>query len=55
MLRKLNDKIQENLSRTGIIDARAQYRAAARRLSNTIYTAGLGIGQIKFSWRINKC
>ena len=35
MLRKLNDKFQENLSRPGIIDARARYRAAARRLRNT--------------------
>jgi len=30
-----NDKFQENLSRPGIIDARARYRAAARRLRNT--------------------
>ena len=35
MLRKLNDKFQENLSRSGIIDARARYRAAARWLRNT--------------------
>jgi len=35
MLRKLNDKFQENLSRAGIIDARSRYRAAARRLRNT--------------------
>jgi len=35
MLRKVNDKFQENLSRPGIIDARARYRAAARRLRNT--------------------
>ena len=28
-------KFQENLSRPGIIDARARYRAAARRLRNT--------------------
>ena len=26
---------QENLSRSGVIDARAQYRAADRRLRNT--------------------
>ena len=30
-----NDKFQENLSRAVIIDARARYRAAARRLRNT--------------------
>ena len=30
-----NDEFQENLSRPGIIDARARYRAAARRLRNT--------------------
>jgi len=35
MLRKLGDKFQENLSRPGIIDAKARYRAAARRLRNT--------------------
>jgi len=35
MLRKLNDEFQENLSRSGIIDARARYRAAAQRLRNT--------------------
>jgi hypothetical protein len=35
MLRKLNDKFQENFSRGGIIDARARYRSAARRLRNT--------------------
>jgi hypothetical protein len=35
MLKKLNDKFQENLSRPGIIDARVRYRAAARRLRNT--------------------
>jgi hypothetical protein len=35
MLRKQNDKFQENLSRPGIIDARARYRAAAQRLRNT--------------------
>ena len=29
-----NDKFQENLSRPGIIDAKARYRAAARRLRN---------------------
>ena len=29
-----NDKFQENLSRPGIIDARARYRTAARRLRN---------------------
>jgi len=28
-------KFQENVSRPGIIDARARYRAAARRLRNT--------------------
>ena len=28
-------QFQENLSRPGIIDARARYRAAARRLRNT--------------------
>jgi len=28
-------KFQENLSRPGIIDARARYRVAARRLRNT--------------------
>ena len=28
-------KFQENLSRPGIIDARARYRAEARRLRNT--------------------
>ena len=30
-----NDKFQENLSRPGIIDAKARYRATARRLRNT--------------------
>jgi hypothetical protein len=35
MLRKLNDKFQDNLSRPGIIDAVTRYRAAARRLRNT--------------------
>jgi len=29
-------KFQENLSRPGIIDASARYRAAARRLRNTV-------------------
>ena len=32
---KLVIKFQENLSRPDIIDARARYRAAARRLRNT--------------------
>jgi len=32
---KLVIKFQENLSRPGIIDSRARYRAAARRLRNT--------------------
>ena len=31
-----NGKFQENLSRPGIIDARGRYRAAARRLRNTV-------------------
>ena len=31
-----NDKFQENLSRPGMIDAKTRYRAAARRLRNTI-------------------
>ena len=35
MLRKLNNKFQENLSHLGIIDARTRYRAVARRLRNT--------------------
>jgi hypothetical protein len=30
-----NDNFQENLSLPGIIDARARYRAATRRLRNT--------------------
>ena len=34
-LENWNDKFQENLSRPDIIDARARYRAAARRLRNT--------------------
>jgi hypothetical protein len=34
-LRKLKDKFQENLLRPGIIDARAWYRAVARRLRKT--------------------
>ena len=34
-LENYNDNFQENLSRPGIIDARARYRAAARRLRNT--------------------
>jgi len=34
-LENKNDNFQENLSRPGIIDARARYRAAARRLRNT--------------------
>jgi len=33
---------RENLSRSGIIDARARYRAAARRLRNT----GLGFRRL---------
>jgi len=32
---KDNYKFQENFSKPGIIDARARYRAAARRLRNT--------------------
>ena len=35
MLRKLNDKFQENFSRPGIIDARARSRAATWQLRNT--------------------
>jgi hypothetical protein len=35
MLRKLKYNLQENLSGPGIMDARARYRAAARRLRNT--------------------
>jgi len=31
-----NDRFQENLSRPSIIDAKAQYWAAARQLRNTI-------------------
>ena len=34
-LENQNDKFQENLSRPGIIDARAWYRATAQRLRNT--------------------
>ena len=34
-IKLFSDKFQENLSRPGIIDARARYRAAARRLRNT--------------------
>jgi len=34
-LENWNNKFQENLSWPGIIDARARYRAAARRLRNT--------------------
>jgi len=34
-LENQNDKFQENFSRPGIIDARARYRAADRRLRNT--------------------
>ena len=34
-LENYNDKFQENLSRPGIIDTRAWYRAAARGLRNT--------------------
>ena len=34
-LENWNDKFQENLSRPGIIDARARYRTVARRLRNT--------------------
>jgi len=34
-LENYNDKLQENLSRPNIIDARVRYRAAARRLRNT--------------------
>ena len=34
-LENKNDKFQENLSRPGIIDARARYRAATLRLRNT--------------------
>ena len=34
-LENKNDKFQENFSRPGLIDARARYRAAARRLRNT--------------------
>ena len=36
-----NNKFQENLSRPGIIDARARYRAAARRLRNTDLSSSL--------------
>jgi hypothetical protein len=36
MLRKINGKFQENVSRPGIIDARARYLAAARLLRNTV-------------------
>ena len=32
---KITVKFQENLTRPGIIEARARYRAAARRLRNT--------------------
>jgi len=35
ILEDLNDNFQENLSRPGIINARARYRAAARRFRNT--------------------
>ena len=38
---KLVIKKQDNLSRPGIIDARARYRAAARRLRNTDLEVGL--------------
>ena len=34
-LENQNDKFQENLSRPGIIDSMARYRAAAQRLRNT--------------------
>jgi hypothetical protein len=34
-LENKNDNFQDNISRPGIIDARARYRAAARRLRNT--------------------
>jgi len=34
-LLRIYDKFQENLSRTGITDATARYRAATRRLRNT--------------------
>jgi len=33
---KKTNKFQENLSWLGIIEARARYRAAARRLRNTV-------------------
>jgi len=36
-----NDKFKENRSRPGIIDARARYRAAARRLRNTALDGGV--------------
>jgi len=47
MLRKQNDNFQENLSRPGIIDARARYRAEARRLRNT------GIGGVEQGKKIS--
>ena len=31
LLRKLNDKIQQNVSRPGTVDTRARYRVGARR------------------------
>jgi len=35
-----NNQFQKNPSRPGIIDARARYRAAARRLRNTVLYDG---------------
>ena len=40
-LENYNEKFQENLSRPGIIDASARYRAATRRLRNTALRHGV--------------
>ena len=46
-----NDKFQENLSRPGVIDAKARYRAAARRLKNTNVASGL-VGRMAVNERV---
>jgi len=48
---KLSYQFQENLSRPGIIDTRARYRAAARRLRNTGLGLSLGERRSEFIFR----
>ena len=52
-----NEKFQENLSRPGIIDARARYRATARWLRNTALNklgSVVGLGNLNYEgWNFN--